>query len=351
MPSSSEHTLQQVIDSFIAERIRGEEWALRTIDARKSQLSILSQILGSDCDIASIGNAQTAKVKKILQDIPKHMNKKAETKGLPLMEAIEVPDLEKLSVKTVNEYIGTYNSLFFWAEKQGFIEKNPFKGLIIKHKKKKKDAKDSFSPEQMRAILNELENYQPSRKNPSFKYWGTMIAIYTGARLNEICQLYLTDIKQDDNDIWYFHFNDKNTDTPEGEEKKLKTEASARRVPIHNTLLSLGLLEYIGSLHAQKQKRLFPELTYAKGHGYGRKLGKWVNTRFLEDLKIKRKGLSFQSFRHTFITELMNNDVSLGMAQDIVGHSKQNVLESVYNKGYTLPVLQSAINKLSYTDQ
>jgi len=56
-------------------------------------------------------------------------------------------------------------------------------------------------------------------------YWVTNIAAYTGARLGEVAQLTTNDIELRDN-IWCFSFNNQNG-------KKIKTQSSIRKVPIH----------------------------------------------------------------------------------------------------------------------
>ena len=95
--------------------------------------------------------------------------------------------------------------------------------------------------------------------------------------------------------------------------------------------------------------RLFPDLEYQQGHGYGRGLTRWVSSKLLVDLGIKDEGLSFHSFRHSFITGLRQAGVELQTVQELVGHSKDVVTETVYNAtAYPLPMLKTAIDKLAY---
>lgn len=58
--------------------------------------------------------------------------------------------------------------------------------------------------------------------------------------LNEICQLYIDDIKISKG-IWYFHIND------ERDDQHIKNPQSNRIVPIHPVLIDLGILEYARS--------------------------------------------------------------------------------------------------------
>jgi integrase len=79
--------------------------------------------------------------------------------------------------------------------------------------------------------------------------WLPLIGLYTGARLNEVCQLNpFTDIQQDSKTgIHYFHFTD-DTDTENNVLKSVKTSSSHRIVPIHSKLIELGILEYVESV-------------------------------------------------------------------------------------------------------
>lgn len=332
--------LKEAVDDFIAERMRGKEWTERTKADRAAQFALLTELLGDKYDIALIDAKTATDVKKVLQEIPKGRNKNPLTRGLTLQEAIKVKT-DKLDTRTVNEYLLAYQSLFGWLETHGLISRNPFKGLSIRQKQTKQKKRYPFTDEQMKAILKALPEHTPEKSGKSYRYWGTMIAIYTGARLNEVAQLALDDIKQEDG-IWYFDLNDE-------EEKQLKNVSSKRKVPIHAELINKGLLTHVSKMKEEGHKRLFPDLKFMKGHGYGRYLARWVNDQFLVSHGLKTGTLSFHSFRHTFITRILNIGISTGIVQELVGHSKDVVTEAVYNKGYNLNVLKAAIDQLSYS--
>jgi len=247
LPNPSGMRLKEAIADFVAERLRGGNWTDRTEKDRKAQFALLTEWLGEDFDITCLDAKKAAGVKRMLQQLPKNRSKAPQTRGLPLNDALNVPDVEKLDTRTVNEYLTTYQSLFGWAEIQGHIEKSPFRGLGIQQKKGDQNERDAFSREQIKAILAALPEHEPEKSGKPFRYWGTMIAIYTGARLNEIAQLALSDVKQE-NGIWYFDLND------EGDDKQLKNVQSKRRVPIHATLLTLGILKHVQTLRTQRHK-------------------------------------------------------------------------------------------------
>ena len=71
----------------------------------------------------------------------------------------------------------------------------------------------------------------------AWRYWIPLIGIYTGMRLNEICQLYVDDVKYL-NRIWYFRLTNERSD------QSLKNKQSKRLVPIHPKLIELGFIDF-----------------------------------------------------------------------------------------------------------
>ena len=172
--------------------------------------------------------------------------------------------------------------------------------------------------------------------------WATLIAMFTGARKNEICQLTGSDIVQEQG-VWCFSIND------EGEEKSLKTDAAKRMVPVHGRLIELGVLD-LAHKQGDRSKRIF-DYSFHKADGYGRSLGRWFNDSFTFRLGIKSKELVFHSFRHTMITRLGQAGVAEPIVKTIVGHERAGVTQQVYFKeGYTVKQLSEAINRFSIAD-
>jgi integrase len=270
-----------------------------------------------------------------------------------LREQVKVEGLAKLSNGSVNKYLQCYSALFTWAVSNQYVSDNPFKGMRLKDLKKGK--REQFTKAEIATMLSEINKGKNGLANNDRKYWGLLIAIYTGARLNEIASLTVNDIKRDDNGIWYFDITDEEEDT-----KQLKTEASKRIVPIHSELIRLGLLDYVEKARDivndrrkpnEPEPRLLYDLVYRERAGWGRKLGDWVNNTFLVKLGLKvpmRKTL--HSLRHSFITSLSVAGVEGAYIKSIVGHEADTVTSGVYTHyGLDhLPAFKDAIEKLKY---
>ena len=105
----------------------------------------------------------------------------------------------------------------------------------------------------MDLILGEQLKSESLAINKPERYWVTMLAAYSGARLNEVCQLNVADIQRTDG-IWAINLN------ADSKDKSIKTEAGNRIIPLHPKLIDLGLLDYVKQMKNQSQKKLFPNL-------------------------------------------------------------------------------------------
>ena len=161
-----------------------------------------------------------------------------------------------------------------------------------------------------------------------------MIALYSGARLNEICQLHLNDIRDQDG-VPVLRITDE-----EGN-KRLKTKAARRIIPIHSELIRLGLLSYADALLQHGHERLFPELKEGRD-GYGRVVSKWFAA-YATRCGVDAPGKVFHSFRHTFIDRLKQADAPKEKIAALVGHEDDSVTFGRYGKDFKPQNLREVI--------
>lgn len=148
-----------------------------------------------------------------------------------------------------------------------------------------KDRRDLFTDEELAKIFSGFvfTHYGDDPYDAPYRYWAPLIALFTGARLAEIADLHLEDIGNASG----VDCIDINLNT---EEKRVKTANRIQKVPVHPTLVELGLLRYRDALLAQRETRLFPELkTYSEGEGYRRNIGDWFNRKYLPERGVYRK--------------------------------------------------------------
>lgn len=337
-------TLSDAIKVYVSEKQAGKNWAVKTESEKLKHLELLQEILGEGTDVRSVGALDAQRVKNTLRAYPVNREKNKETRGnRPLSEILDLPGVPKLHTTSVNKYLQSYGDLFNWAKQNGHVEQNYFSGLSIRQNKARaQDNRAAFSPAQIQLVLEAVLTNKDGLANKDYQKWGPLIGIYTGARLNEIAQLHLKDIRQVE-EVWCFDFND------EGDRKSLKNNASRRIVPIHPSLLGLGVLAYVEGLREQGQTKLFPTFTYDPKNGWGRHLSRHFNNTLLPKLGIKSKELVFHSLRHTVVTMLMQADVDEPVVQAVVGHARKGVTQQNYFKrGYTVRQLDEAIRKLAF---
>lgn len=334
VPASS--PLGAAVDDFIAEHSR--QWACKTIGQNRAYLNILVEYFGPDRLLATITKQDASEVKKVLQALPASRNTKPKLKAMPLMQVIKEPGHKKIAAKTINSHIQMFKMFFDWAERHGYSPHTLFEGMKVRKDKTSESERKPFTRDQARLIYNELtENPSGLVRKDSHK-WGMLLGMFTGARLNEICQLDIADVKQD-GDTWFLNITDEGDDT-----KSVKSKAGRRKVPLHSELIRLGFLDFVDS--RRNGTRLFPDYSYSTNGGYGRNLGRWCNESFLPKLEIKQPGLVFHSLRHTVVTRLGQANVPEPIIQCIVGHARSGVTQEVYlREGYTLAQLKEAIDR------
>lgn len=333
-------TLAELVEKFWRDAKQENRWASKTEGEKQEHIDLLYERLGRDIQLSAFGRTEAHLMKDTLRAYPVNRHKLKETRGKPLLEVLELTTVRKLHTLTVNKYLQTYQSLFGWALRNGYCAVNPFDGLALSTKTVNAvDPRIGFSDEQVEAIRNAVIG--KNKPHEEHHKWGTLLAIHTGARLNEIAQLHLEDIRQIDG-IWCFDINQK-----PGTRKKLKNAASRRIVPVHPRLIEYGFLDYFESMKARKgNDRLFPQFSYSKSDGYGRNLGRWVNESLLPDLSIKSSQLTFHSFRHAIIGRLNAANVSQEHVMAIVGHEQGTTTLKVYNRnGFPPKLLLVALEK------
>ncbi|MCA0256669.1 MAG: site-specific integrase [Proteobacteria bacterium] len=336
-------SISDVAAAYSKERQRGNAWAAKTVIEKADHIKLLEEILGRDTDVSRLTAMDAKQVKDILLSYPRNRSKNPITRGKPLAEIIGIPNVETIQVPTINKYLQTYNELFEWAKQNHHISENFFSGLAVRQAKKNRDGdREAYTDEQIRMILHTVLHNERGLVKKPYQKWATLIGIYTGARLGEIAQLHIKDVREQDG-VQVFDMND------EGDRKSLKTSAARRLVPIHRNLIQAGLLDYVKAMADKGSTKLFPDFTYDPKNGWGRQQSRWFNDRLLVQLGLKSKTRVFHSLRHTVNTRLLQAGVADPLVKSIIGHEQDGMTHKQYFKeGFTLQQRNEAIQKLDY---
>lgn len=207
-----------------------------------------------------------------------------------------------------------------------------------------------FKPEELKRLFEGPEFASFARKvSDAPKYWLPLIGLYTGARVNEICQLNpQIDIKTDV-PVPYFEFTAE-SEADERIRKSIKNQTSVRLVPIHPVLIGLGFLDFARRQKDAGYKLLFPDWPPSRGKASA-KAEKWFRD-FMVKLGLRDETpgktlLGMHAFRHT----LLNRAYNLGVAnaEAITGHSRDtSAVVQGYEGELELPNKLALLSKITF---
>jgi integrase len=329
-----------------------------------------------DPALSEIGRPMIAEYRRRLQTLPIDLYQSRRRHGVTslvdLIKVVKLAGEPHMSQKTANRYLRRLSEMLNWAVVDELMPRNPAAGVgdVGKKGKREQDERAIFDDADLAKIFGVEwfktgKGQQTKREDSRFYqphyYWLPLLGLYSGGRLNELSQLYLDDVKKNEDGCWYLDFNldgsDKIDADPKlvsiaNQDKSLKTVNSHRVVTLHDQIVTLGLPKYVQALRDAGHVRLFPELRFDKVKGYGKAAGAWFNERFLGNhLKIPRDGTkTFHSLRHMFITELFDKEVPEATVAQLAGHVRGETMSAQrYRKDQNASKLQPYINRLVFT--
>ena len=183
------------------------------------------------------------------------------------------------------------------------IKENPLLYVKIRKIEDEEKGRDAFTVDQLQVLFDSpvfTAGARPVGGRGNTAFWAPLIALYTGARLNEIVSL-RTDGIHNVEGVSVFHFRHR---PAMGQELKGKAKNN-RKVPVHPELIRLGILDYLkGAVKRSPPPGdagwLFPDIDRSpKVRNQSSAWGAWMG-RYLTQCGIKTDTLTFHSFRHTF---------------------------------------------------
>ncbi len=325
----------ELLDAYTDSRIKLGKSKLKNIQQDHELLARVLHLIGFD-DLNELDRAGAESVRDALSHYPTNAKKHSEFAGLTGYDVIfknaALPKPKpSLSLTIVKGIIEKFSTFLNWSKAHGYVKDNVFYRLPKKSEKGGKK-RLCFSDQHLAAIFK-MKDYKSHSYLHPYYYWVPLLGRYTGARLNEICQLTIDDILQVDGvqclKIW---------DNVEGQ--SVKNTSSIRLIPIHNELIAKGFLAFVNS---KSKGRLFPELPLIKGY-YSHNASKWFQRR--RDSLGLGKGLDAHSFRHTFINELKQLGVSKEIIECIVGHKHNSESFDTYSEQYLPRILAPVVNMI-----
>jgi len=324
---------------------------IRSVKEVKHSLNHLIEEWG-DIPIGSITREMTTNFKGHIRKIPRNRKKNPEYRDKDFHELVGMNVKDTISTTTVNKHLGYCSSFFDWSINHGYSDINPFKGMKLKRTVRPRDERDRFNESDLKKIFGKGNyiHFTEIEKGRYELYWTPLIGVFSGLRLGEITSLYLDNIREiggnHRNKRWCFDI----VEEPDRPDKHLKTKSSRRIVPIHDTFLNLGLIEFIELLKKKdpSRERLFQELKLSEGN-YNKNVSTFFNKRYLPSLGLKTDKKNFHSFRHTVSDHLKQKGIEPHFVNELLGHSSGNIDMDRYGKGYNPDILYNkCVKKIFY---
>ena len=328
--------ISEVLSDYLQEQQR-EGVSVKTLSDKRSVVQLFVRIVG-DLPISDINREHARRFKSVALRLPPRINLLSDK---PLEQLI-ADATETISITTFNNYVKNLNTVFGYAETEGYIANNPLKGLRVQQRQKVNTLRARFTDDDLIKLCNAVKKYRNTEKY--YRYWLPMLGMYTGARLNELCQLYLGDFVEIDG-IHCIHFQVTHGD------QSLKSPTSERVVPIHSKLLESGVMDFVEMQRCLGHERLFPSLSLHKQNGYSQTPSRWFSglreTLGFNDAKGRK---DFHSFRHTVADNLKQRGVAESFIGGILGHTTGGITFTRYGKDFRPHVLQPAVELLCFSE-
>lgn len=320
-------SVMELFDVFAADnprRIRSD-----TLRMNREIISLFAQHVGLTMSARDIKKDAAREWKFALAKFPIKAAEIREFKGLGFKQIIK--ENEKLGKRTIsdktrNKYLSALGGFCRWLVSHGYIDHNPVSGIYL-DKDDETKVRPYTSPQLVEIFksplfvgcrsedkLHEAGNFQVR----DHRYWLPLLSLFTGARMRELAQLLVADVRQD-HGRWIVHV------TREGDASKTtKTKGSQRVIPLHPELVRLGFVAFHAEAMKRGDKSLFPEMKAdARGNmagGYSRFFGRYVTR-----IGVKNDAtVNFHSFRHGMIDALRRARFRDEAFACLVGHVKAN---------------------------
>lgn len=259
---------------------------------------------------------------------------------------------EGRSQTNVRDHLAYIRTLFKWAAQNDHIPANPAQDVRMAVKVKAEKRQD-FNIDDLNALFAgpvHAEGHRPKdvRAGGEAAYWMPLLALFMGARREEIGQLRVSDVQQAPyidaeekrQEVWCINITDA-ADDGEGLANQLKNAGSRRLIPLHPKLIELGFTDYVQGLPDQRG-RVFPAL---KPIGIGQKLtdkwGQWFS-QYRKACGITDKLKVFHSFRHTWKTYAVDAGMAERICRQFQGHEGKDAADK-YGTAPSMRVLVEAI--------
>lgn len=346
-------SLAGLVERFEKHQVSTGSWSNpRTLLVAQSRLEALCELLGAHRSIDTLKRSDFLALRDQLRQYPKNRHRLRALRHLPLTVILERGGYEPLNPRTAKKVFELTRALMAYAFDHELLTENPAAGLAFSTKGADAPRKRTYSTSQIESLLRGplyTMCSTPRWRLDDFKFWLPLLGLFTGARLSELSQLKIGDVRQELG-TWIICIR-------ENETRRLKTASSERIVPLHHALVSTGFLEFhqqrLASLAGNKHAPLFENVrvygTLAASHVASRWYLGDGNGKggYLALCGLAGDRLTFHGLRHTFINQFRRQKLDLLIAKALVGHADRTTTGG-YGDVYPADVLAAELDQLDY---
>ena len=310
-----------------------ENWGVRTATQNEASFKQLVEIIG-DIPITAVTKSVVRDYKQTLLSYPanRHKGKRKEKTLEQLLEEGSV----SISLETVRNVMGRVSSFFNWLVKQGYREDNPFSGVAPRRVHSARSERSPFTDDDLRLLFG-TAIYKDKDYAHDWQYWLPLLGLYTGARLEELCQLKGADFKVS-NGCHYIDIHGEG-DT----HNRVKTPSSVRKIPVHSELLKFGILDKVN----KRSRDCFLFDLRRVNTNLGHMPSKWFGG-YKASLGLPKGTKVFHSFRHTLRDKLTLSGVPNEHIRELLGHEQIGETFGRYGSSIPVSVLAESLEKLHF---
>jgi len=259
--------------------------------------------------------------------------------------------VDRISPQSIKKYLGAVQALLGFAFQERFIPANTGAGIKVEGYTKKSTRRPFTKDELAQLFAAKLftaawsHPLSKSKVSDSTLRWLFLLGLCTGARIEELGQILLADIKSEQG-IPYIDVTDYVMDEID-ERKRVKTDGSIRVIPLHPKLIALGFLDYVQRMRSSGAVRLFPDLE-ADSLGVKTKEASRRANRLIDKAVGDDPRLVFYSFRHSFKDLCRDANIPKDVHDQLMGHSPADV-GGGYGLGRAIGNLAAHLKRIGFS--
>ncbi|WP_292186904.1 site-specific integrase [Mesorhizobium sp.] len=332
-----------------------EQWVERVA----AGVSFLIECVGDETPVVDVDFKVCERVQTIIATIPR--NRARLYPGLAIDDAVKNArenGAATLASDSQGRYLDFFRSIMELAQDRRIVAHNPARNLrpLRRDKVADKDKRKPLSVQQIADFFGSAfygqwkrgEACTYTKKDRDWRFWLPLIMTFAGMRPSEICQMVASDIRQSKAGTWYADVVASDEDDA-GPTKKLKTEQSRRKYPLHPSLIEAGFLDFVAERREDgADARLFSSLKPGQKGYLSDYPSKRFRNQYLPDAIHLEPRQTFYSFRHSFRDALRRIDAPSDVVAALGGWSEGSKVSDGYGDAGDPDYLVTYVRKITY---